>query len=230
DGLLNDAVRPPVHARDGSRVLFEGAPLPHFSNDDESAGLDALLTLRVHNALGQPVESARHQLRWGDTDASGNSKDFVWVFQASGAVPPSQLLGGWSGAVSEREPAMYSRLGGGTIKGVCKPGEIIWSRVFVDKNKLRMDLGRGKAIELPPEETQRRWNAATPQWPILNAVLYGVSRDQMLARQKAGQIQIAYANSAAEGDRAMLTKAQLAHVLGIHVAICGTRANGNTWK
>jgi len=26
---------------------------------------------------------------------------------------------------------MYFRLGGGTLKGISKPGEVVWSRVFV---------------------------------------------------------------------------------------------------
>ena len=38
------------------------------------------------------------------------------------------LIGGYAGAVSERQPPMYFRLGGGSLKGVSKPGEIVWSR------------------------------------------------------------------------------------------------------
>ena len=56
----------------------------------------------------------------------------MWVFEISGAVPPAHLIGGYAGAVSERQPAMYFRLGGGTLKGISKPGEIVWSRIFVD--------------------------------------------------------------------------------------------------
>ena len=52
---------------------------------------------------------------------------------------------------------MYFPLGGGTLKGVTKPGEIVWSRVFVEDGALHMDLGRATAIALPEEETQRRW-------------------------------------------------------------------------
>ena len=90
---------------------------------------------------------------------------------------------------------MYFRLGGGTIKGISKPGEIVWSRIFVEDGKLKMDLGRAGVVELPLEETERRWNATTPQWPIMHAVTYGVSRDQFMARHKANHIQVAYANT-----------------------------------
>jgi L-fucose isomerase-like protein len=125
---------------------------------------------------------------------------------------------------------MYFRLGGGTLKGVSKPGEIVWSRVFVQKGKLKMDLGRGGVVELPPEETERRWKETTPQWPIMHAVTYGVSRDQFMARHKANHIQVVYANSAKEADKALLAKAAMADAMGLEVALCGTRKNGKAWQ
>jgi hypothetical protein len=85
-----------------------------------------------------------------------------------------------------------------------------------------MDFGRAKVIELPLAETQRRWNETTPQWPIMHAVTHGVTRDQMMARHKSNHIQVAYANSAAEANAALLVKASMAEALGLEVAICGT--------
>ena len=92
-----------------------------------------------------------------------------------------------------------------------------------------MDLGRAKVIELPDAETQRRWNETTVQWPIMHAVTYGVSRDQMMARHKANHIQCVYANSPKEADDALLTKAAMAAAMGMQVAICGTKADGKSW-
>jgi hypothetical protein len=229
EGTLNNSDRPPVRSRDGARILYEGQPLPHFNEVDECAGLDGLLTYRVHRTLGQPVENTLHDLRWGDWDKSGTVSDYVWVFLISGSVPPAHFSGGWAGASSERQPAMYFRLGGGTLKGISKPGEIVWSRIFVEDGRLKMDLGRAAAVELPREETDRRWQATTPQWPIMHAVTYGVSRDQMMARHKSNHIQVAYANSAEEADSAMLAKAALAEALGLDVALCGTRKDGSCW-
>jgi hypothetical protein len=229
EGTLNDSVRPPVYSRCGKRELYAGAPLPHFNEVDECAGLDGLMTYRVHRAMGQPVENTLHDLRWGDADKSGTTKDFVWVFEISGSVPPSHLIGGWSGVTSERQPAMYFPNGGGTIKGISKPGEVVWSRVFIEDGKLKMDLGRAAAIELPRSETERRWNETTPQWPIMHAVTYGVSRDQMMAKHKSNHIQLVYANSADEADRACLAKAAMAESLGLEVALCGTRRDGQAW-
>ncbi len=229
EGTLNNTDRPPVRSRCGGRVLYEGQPLPHFNEVDECAGLDGLMTYRVHRAMGQPVENTLHDLRWGDRDQSGTVDDYVWVFLISGSAPPAHFAGGWAGASSERQPPMYFPAGGGTLKGVSKPGEIVWSRIYVEDDGLAMDLGRAEVVDLPPEETNRRWQATTPQWPIMHAVTYGVSRDQMMARHKANHVQVAYANSAAEADDALLAKAAMADELGMDVYLCGTRKGGEAW-
>jgi hypothetical protein len=230
EGMLNNSDRPPVTTRDGGRVICEGEPLPHFNEVDECAGLDGLMTYRVHKTMGQPVESTLHDLRWGDVDRSGTVADYVWVFLISGSAPPAHFINGWAGASSERQPPMYFRLGGGTLKGISRPGEVVWSRIYIDDGKLKMDLGRAGCVELPIAETQRRWDATTPQWPIMHAVTYGVSRDQMMGRHKANHIQVAYANSEEEADKALLAKAAMADALGIHVALCGTKKNGKGWE
>jgi hypothetical protein len=117
---------------------------------------------------------------------------------------------------------MFFRLGGGTLRGIAKPGEIVWSRIFIEEQRLKMDLGRASVVELPRAETARRWKATTPEWPIMHAVIHGVSRDQMMARHKANHIQVVYANSAKEADLALYTKAALAAELGLEVFLCGT--------
>ena len=225
EGTLNNSDRPPVKRADGT-IIRAGEPIPHFNEVDECAGLDGLLTYRVHKALGQPVENTLHDLRWGDDDKSGTTDEYVWVFLISGSAPAAHHIDGWAGSDSLRQPSMYFRLGGGTLRGIAKPGEIIWSRVFVDKGKLKMDLGRAKVITLPKEETERRWRETTVEWPIMHAVTYGVSRDQMMARHKANHIQVVYANSAKEADLALYAKAALARDLGLDVALCGTKSDG----
>ena len=229
EGTLNNSYRPPVKSRDGKRILYRGEPLPHFNEVDECAGLDGLMTYRIHKLLRQPVENTLHDLRWGDWDASGTVDEYVWVFLISGSAPPAHFIGGWKGACSERQPSMYFPLGGGTLKGISKPGEIIWSRIFVEDNRLNMDLGRAGVVKLPRSETQRRWDETTPQWPIMHAVTYGISRDQMMARHKSNHIQVAYARSSEEADRALLVKAAMAEAMGMQVAICGSRKNGKDW-
>ncbi len=229
EGTLNNSDRPPVRSRDGLRILHEGQPLPHFNEVDECAGLDGLMTYRIHRAMDQPVENTLHDIRWGDWDPTGTVPDYVWVLLISGSAPPAHFAGGWKGASSERQPPMYFPSGGGTLKGISKPGEIVWSRVYIEGDRLCMDLGRAGVVELPPEETQRRWQATTPQWPIMHAVTYGVSRDQMMARHKANHIQVAYANSDVEADKALLAKAAMAEELGMNVFVCGTRKDATAW-
>lgn len=229
EGTLNNSERPPVKSRCGKRVLFAGEPVVHFNEVDECAGLDGLLTYRVHKALGQPVENTLHDLRWGDWDQSGTTNEYVWVFEISGSAPPAHFIDGWAGAEGFRQPPMYFPKGGSTLRGISKPGEIVWSRIFVANNTLHMDIGRAKAIALPRAETERRWNSTTPQWPIMHAVTYGVSRDQMMARHKANHIQCVYANDAEAADECLMTRAALAAALGLKVNVCGTRANGKPW-
>ena len=121
---------------------------------------------------------------------------------------------------------MYFPKGGSTLHGIAKPGEIVWSRIFIEDGKLKMDLGRAKVITLPKKETQRRLDETTPQWPIMHAVTYGVSRDQMMARHQANHINVAYAKSAKEADNCMYAKAELSKKMGLEVALCGTNAQG----
>ena len=228
EGTLNSTERPPVKRADGS-VIRGGEPIPHFNEVDECAGLDGLFTDRVHKALGQPRANTLHDLRWGDWDKSGTTDEYVWVFLISGSAPADHHIDGWAGSDSHRQPSMYFKLGGGTLRGIAKTGEIVWSRVFVENGKLKMDLGRAKVISLPRDETERRWKETTYQWPIMHAVTYGVTRDQMMARHKSNHIQVAYANSAKEADLALYTKAALAAELGIEVSLCGSKADGKAF-
>ena len=220
EGMLNNVERPPVFARDG-RELYAGQALPHFNEADECAGLDLLVTNRVWTAMQLDPASTLHDVRWGERYTGNGIDDFVWVFQISGAVPASHIAGGYAKAVSERQPAMYFRLGGGTLKGICKPGAVVWSRVFVEGGQVHVDMGRATAIELPAEETARRWQATTPQWPIMHVILHGVSRDQFMARHHANHVNVAYAPDGEAADRALAAKAAMFAELGVRVHLCG---------
>ncbi len=221
EGLLNNVDRPPVKCPKTGRVLFAGEALPHFNEVDECAGLDGLATYRLWRELGFAPENTLHDLRWGQHFKGDGVNDYVWVLLISGAVPPAHLTGGYRGATSERQPPMYFRLGGGTVKGVSKPGWIVWSRVFIMDGKLQCDLGVGEAVKLPEKETERRWRETTPQWPIMHAVLQDVSRDQMMARHKSNHIQVVYAPNRKQAHRACRVKAAMMAELGLEVHFCG---------
>jgi len=221
EGLFNNVDRPPVYHSTTGAVLYPGQALPHFNEVDECAGVDALVTNRVWTALGLDPATTLHDIRWGRQYSGGGIDDFVWVFEISGAAPASHFTEGYAGAVSERQPPMYFPMGGGTLKGVSKKGEIVWSRVFVMDGGLHVDLGRGTAVGLPEREILDRWRSTTEQWPMMNAVLHGVSRDQMMARHKANHIQVVYAPDADTADQALAVKAVMFEELGIRVHLCG---------
>ena len=214
-----------MKSRDGARVLYDGEPLPHFNEVDECAGLDGLITYRVHQAMGSAAsENTLHDLRWGDTIATARVDDYVWVFRFPAALRRRISSAAGQAPSSERQPPMYFRLGGGTLKGISKPGEIVWSRIFID----------GRQAANGPRPRRRRRTAArrnraplgrdtTPQWPIMHAVTYGVTRDQMMARHKANHIQVAYAPDADSANKALAAKAACFQELGLEVSICGSQ-------
>lgn len=216
EGLLNNVERPPVRSRDGERELWAGAPLPHFNEVDEGVAVDALVTNRVWTAMGFDPATTLHDIRWGE-EYDG---EFVWVFEISGSVPASHN-GGYDRSYSMRQVPMFFPKGGGTLSGVSKPGEIVWSRVFVMDGALHADIGRAHVVELPEEETQRRLDSTDHQWPIMHAVLHGVSRDQLMARHKSNHIQVAYAPDAEAADRALAAKAAMLAGMGLEVHLCG---------
>jgi hypothetical protein len=221
EGTLNNVDRPPVLCAQTGEVLFDGEALPHFNEVDECAGLDGLVTNRLWKELGFPPENTLHDLRWGAPYKGQGLNDYVWVFLISGAVPPAHFAKGWKDASSERQPPMYFRLGGGTLKGVSKPGWIVWSRVFIMDGRLCADLGVAEVVKLPPKETERRWRETTSQWPIMHAVLKGITRDQMMARHKSNHIQVVYAPNEKQAHRACRIKAAMLAELGLEVSLCG---------
>jgi L-fucose isomerase-like protein len=222
EGLLNNVDRPPVYGEQSGKELYAGGPLTHFNEVDECAGLDALITNRCWTALKLDPATTLHDLRWGEHYTGSGVDDFVWVLQVSGAAPASHFVDGYRGASSDRQPSMYFPLGGGTLKGIGKPGKIIWSRVFVEGNALHVDMGLGSVVRLPDEETTRRWEQTTIQWPMVSAIFDGISRDAFMARHRANHVNIAYAPDAKTAAHALAVKSAMFHELGIKVHLCGS--------
>lgn len=232
EGLLNNVARPPVMHSETGEELYAGEAIPHFNEVDEGAAIDALMTNRIWNALNLDPETTLHDVRWGEhvagTDRTGRElDDFVWLFMISGAAPANHFENGYKSARVERQPAMFFKLGGGTLNGESKPGEIVWSRIFVEGNALHMDIGRGAAVALPEDQVKMRWQTTDPTWPQMNAILYGVGRDELMSRHRANHIQVAYAPDAESANEALAAKIAMAQEMGITVHICGTN-NGLT--
>ena len=194
---------------------------------DMGCGVDQIMSKMILQSMILGPETTQHDVRWGERyrgKYAGRDLEidaFIWVFELSGNTPAEHVKGGWAGVTAVRQPHMYFQKGGASTKGVCKPGEIVWSRVYVKEGVLSMDIGRGGVVELPAEETERRWKATTPEWPIMHAVLYGVSRDALMAKHKSNHITVHYAPDAATANQAMFAKAAMAREMGMKVFVCG---------
>ena len=118
---------------------------------------------------------------------------------------------------------MYFPSGGGTLKGISKPGEIVWSRIYVEDGRLKADIGRGK-VSSNSRGGNRTPLAASPRRNGRSCTpsLYGVTRDQMMGPHKANHIQVAYAPDAAGANLALAAKAAMFAELGLDVRVCGT--------
>jgi L-fucose isomerase-like protein len=133
----------------------------------------------------------------------------------------SQADSGWGQAEGWRQDAVYFPAGGSTINGVCRPGPVVLSRIFLADDELQIDIFRGTVVELPAEETQRRKRATNPEWPIAHVVLNGVTRNQFMARHKANHVQLVYAPDATTADKALVAKAAFFDRLGVKVNLIG---------
>jgi L-fucose isomerase-like protein len=231
EAMLNSSDRPPVEFR--GRIVMPGEPIMCANEADMGCAVDQTVTKIIYKATGLEAkwwETTQHDLRWGDMyrgEGSYRSKktsldSFVWAFELSGNTPAGHMENGWADMEAERQPYPYFPKNGICTKGLSKSGEIIWSRVYIDKGKRCIDLGRGAAVELPREESERRWNATTKEWPLMHAITYGVSRDHMMAKHKSNHITVSYAPTAEMANEIMVAKAEMMKELGYEVNICGS--------
>ena len=86
---------------------------------------------------------------------------------------------------------------------------------------IRSIRGVAEVVKLSQKETERRWAETTPQWPIMHAVLKGVTRDQMMARHKSNHIQVVYAPNEKAAHKGARIKAAMLAEMGLRVQLCG---------
>ncbi|MBD3181321.1 fucose isomerase [Candidatus Poribacteria bacterium] len=233
EAMLNSTVRPPVEYR--GKMVMPNEPIMCANEADMGCAVDQTLSKVIYKGTGlEPTwwETTQHDLRWGHVyknKGSYKGKDldidsFLWAFELSGNTPAGHMENGWADMTAERQPYDYFPENGICTKGTAKSGEIIWSRVYIDQGEMCIDIGRGAALELPPEESDKIWAATTEEWPLMHAVTYGVSRDQMMAKHKSNHITVSYAPDAATANEIMFAKAAIAHELGFTAKICGSYA------
>lgn len=173
-------------------IIRPGKPVPCVNEVDMGSGIPQTMLWRLLDLLGLPSETTLHDIRWG-SDYQGT---FYWDLEISGAVPFGHLKGGIAGATGYRQPPMYFPHGGATIAGQCKAGGFIWARAHYVGTQVFMHVGTGRAVELPADEFERRRRATTYEWPLMNVVLDGVHRDDLMAGHQSNHITVAYVDEA----------------------------------
>ena len=195
EGAIGNAERFPIPAADG-RIVRHGKAIPCINEVDMGTAIPQTMLWRLLDSLGLPAETTLHDIRWG----SEFDGIFYWDLEISGAVPFAHLRGGIAGATGYRQSPMYFPKGGSTITGQGKAGRFVWARAHYEGTEVVLHVGTGHAVELPAAEFERRRRATSWEWPLLNCVLDGVSRDQLMAGHQSNHITIAYVDEAAIDD------------------------------
>ncbi len=195
EGAIGNAERFPIPTVDG-RIVRDGKAIPCINEVDMGTAIPQTMLWRLLDSLGLPAETTLHDIRWG----SEFEGIFYWDLEISGAVPFAHLRGGIAGATGYRQSPMYFPKGGSTITGQGKAGRFIWARAHYEGTEVVLHVGTGHAVELPAAEFERRRRATSWEWPLLNCVLDGVSRDQLMAGHQSNHITIAYVEEAAIDD------------------------------
>ncbi|MDR3411013.1 MAG: hypothetical protein P4L87_08750 [Formivibrio sp.] len=219
EGAIGSTDRFPIPDEAGN-IIRAGKAIPCINEVDMGTAIPQTMLWRLLDSLGLPAETTLHDIRWG-SEFEGT---FYWDFEISGSVPFEHIKGGIAGATGYRQPAMYFPKGGSTIAGQGKAGRLIWARAHYEETQVYLHIGTGHAVELPAAEFERRRRATTYEWPLLNCVLDGVSRDQLMAGHQSNHITVAYVDEAKLQD---VVRAFVAQALtqGIKVFIAGDAAN-----
>jgi hypothetical protein len=191
EGALGSAERFPIPDETGA-IIRPGKPIPCINEVDMGSAIPQTMLWRLLDSLGLPSATTLHDVRWG-SEFEGT---FYWDLEISGSVPFEHLRGGIAGAVGYRQPAMYFPKGGSTITGQCKAGRFVWARANYVGTDVFMHIGTGHAVELPPAEFERRRRGTTYEWPLMNVVLDGVGRDDLMAGHQSNHVTVAYVDEA----------------------------------
>ena len=187
EGAIGSVERFPIPDENGD-IIMPGKPITCANEVDMGTAIPQTMLFRILDTMNLPSETTLHDIRWG----SEYEGTFYWDFEISGNVPFSHLKGGIAGAKGYRQPAMYFAKGGATISGQCKAGTFVWARAHYEGLDVHLHVGTGKAYELPEQEFQRRLDATTSVWPLMNVTLDGIGRNELMAGHQSNHITVAY--------------------------------------
>jgi len=191
EGAIGNAERFPIPDEHGD-IINPGQPITCINEVDMGSAIPQVMLAKLLQALGLESETTLHDIRWG-SEFNGT---FYWDLEISGAVPFAHLKGGIAGATGYRQPPMFFPYGGSTIAGQGKAGRFIWARAHYENTQVILHIGTGSAVELPEPEFERRRQATNYEWPLLNAVLDGVTRDDLMAGHQSNHLSLAYVDEA----------------------------------
>lgn len=194
-------LRPPS---DFSEGLFNSTCRPESNADtivcateaDQGNVIPMELMKRLLKLKGLHQAVFFHDVRWGG-EWDGR---FIWVLLnsgSSGGYAFNHDASSLRGAHSYRQPAAYFPTPGGTLTGESLPGVLTWARSYIRGGVLWMDIGKGEAVQLPPEVRDRWWASTTREWPFMAAEL-GMPRDTLMAHYMSNHIAVAYGDIFAE--------------------------------
>lgn len=187
EGALGNAERFPIPDENGD-IIQDRKAIPCVNEVDMGSAIPQIMMWQLLESLGLPSETTLHDIRWG----SEYNGTYYWDLEISGAVPFAHLKGGIAGAEGHRQTPMFFPYGGSTIAGQGKRGRFIWARAYYVGTEVYLHVGTGTAVELPEEEFARRRHATSFEWPLLNAILDGVTRDDLMAGHQSNHLSIAY--------------------------------------
>jgi len=180
EGLLNSACRPESN----------GEPVITSTEADQGNLVPMELMKRILKAKRLHPAVMFHDVRWGGV----HKGRFLWVLLNSGSCSayafnhnPDSL----KGVHSYRQPKGYFPIAGGTFAGESKPGRLTWARAFIKGGELCMDVGRGRALKLPPKTRDRWWEGTTREWPFMAADLE-ISQETLMAHYMSNHIAVCY--------------------------------------
>jgi len=211
EGAIGSTARFPIPDAEGA-IIRPGQPIPCINEVDMGSAVPQTMLWRLLTSLKLPAETTLHDIRWG----SEYEDRFYWDLEISGAVPFEHLKGGIAGAIGYRQPPMYFPKGGATIAGQCKRGRFVWGRANYVGTQVTLHVGTGHAVELPEAEFERRRRATTYQWPLMNVVLDGIGRDDLMAGHQSNHITVAYVDEAMLPD---VTRAFVAQALTQNIKV-----------
>jgi hypothetical protein len=212
----------------------------------QDPALAQLLGAQAAAALKDPrwAVATGHDVRWGSmADCPDGSatytggrpiKDldaFITALNLSGNMPVEHTPAGmdnldrpYSDVKGSRHAWKYFPVGGICTEALARPGEGVWSRIYMLGREKHIDIGRFGAVNLSEGETERIWGSVSRNWPLMEAVMYGVSRDELMAGHMSNHISVSYAPDAQSANGLMFALAGMTDALGYQVHLCGKHA------